>query len=268
MTALAAAACVFRFLQLYRYTDSQTGFVSGHIEYSYIVYGLFALCIAAASIPASKCRREGSVIHFRGNRSLHASMLILSAAFFFDFVHQCYNVYLYLDTNAYIEYNYLIPLALSGVCSLTSTFYVYFTSLTVKGLNYDINKLTVLNFAPFLWAFLRLVIIMVSIVDIRAGVESFCEFLYLASLSIFLLCSVSAIDRGDGSVTGLMVSSAYTTCFAALVAAVPRLLMMLIHKGELLSRVTFSCITYLATVLFAYEIMMSITVKNNSISDN
>ncbi|MGN0522045.1 MAG: hypothetical protein ACI4IQ_05345 [Eubacterium sp.] len=258
ITASSFAACILRFYQLLKFTDRQTGFISGDGSITYFIYGLLILaCICAILYSLSK-KKTAKAVRFQKSKAVLFSSFLLCAAFFYDFLYQCYNCFEYIQKNAYLEYNYLIPMALSGIFALLTCFYFITFALTYSGSNFDFRNFTFLHFAPAAWTFLKLIIIMVKIMDITAGVETFCEFILLTAYLCFSFCFILAVDKAGEIKTGMFVFSALVTAVMSAVVALPRVAMLLIGRGDMLNSVTFSCCLYIMLGVFAVSLVRDI----------
>ena len=260
------ASCVLRFFQLTRYTDSETGFVTGNNGLTPCIYGLLFLSLVFLGIYSVKNKSSGVAVDFENcGKAQQICSLILSVSFFFDFIRQCYNCCDTLQRYAYVEYAYLIPLALSGVAALFSSFYFISFYLTVSGSGYDFRNLTWFHFAPAVWGFLRLILIMIKIVDVRLDVETVLEFLLLAFLLMLFFCYIFMIDNG-GKSSAVLIFSAFGSFASAFLLVVPRLSAMLFGMGDRLSRVDYSAVNYIAVGIFALALAVN-SVKNKKIFD-
>lgn len=255
--ALAVISCCLRFFQLLSFTDATTGLVDDSRNMSLFIYIIALLAFGVSTLYATRMKGESASIHLVGNNNMYFSLVLLYGAYFFDFIHQCYNTYKYIANTEYVEYGYIIPLAISGVGAIFSAFYVYICSLTVRGSNYDFRSFTLLHFAPFLWGFGRLICIMVRIIDIKSGVESFCELIFIASFLMLTLSIAGAVDRDSGVATAAMSFSSVMTLYSGIVISIPRIVMILSHQADKLYRVDFSCLTYLACASLASELILS-----------
>lgn len=254
-------SCVLRFFQLTRYTDSATGLVTGNNGLTACIYGLLFLSIALLGIYAVRNKSVGTAVDFEHCRkSQRICSLILGVSFFADFIRQCYNCFDTLQRYSYIEYTYLIPLALSGVAALFSSFYFISFYLTASGSEYDFRNLTWFHFSPAAWVFLKLILIMIKIVDVRLEAETVLEFLLLVFLLMFFFCYISMIDR-DGKSSGLLVFSALASFLISLLLAAPRLAVMLFGMGDSLCTVNYSAFNYIALGIFALTLAVS-SIKN------
>lgn len=257
VVTIALCGSFIRFLQLLKYTDKQTNLINSNYYLSFVVYGLIfagiVFCIVYAYIENEKTRK----IRLIGNNGVYVSLICLCGAYFFDFIHQCCNCYDYLNSTSLIEYHYLIPLGVSGLFALLSCFYFFVVSLTVRETNYDFRNFTLFHFVPIIWAFSRLIIIMVKIIDVRTGIESVCEFMFLAAFLCFSFSAVSAIDKNRNDAGRFFNFSAAALFLFSVILALPRLLVIIAGKYFLLYHETFSSITYLVIGIFALIIIVN-----------
>lgn len=263
VTVLTVAVCVLRFFQLLKYTDSETGFVTGGKNLTYSIYALLIGCFAVAAVYAFGKREYKTTLSYGSSKMVLGISYLLPAAFFFDFIHQCYNCFDYIQKTAYVEYNYIIPLAVSGVAALLSSFYFFTFAVTYRGSNYDLKNFTSFHFMPVIWAFFRLIVIMTRIMNVLTGVDDFCEFIFLAFLLSFLFCFISALDKMQEKATGLFVFFAIITAVMSCVVALPRIAMLISGNANVLNKVTYSCTAYIAVGIFAAALVADLKKRMN-----
>lgn len=251
---LVAVACVLRFFQLLKYTDVKNGY-SQNGEISIVLYILIALAAVFSGIYSKNIKSTNKIFEFdKGRRAYFLSSAFLSLTFFVDFVHQCYNCYYYVSKTAYIEHTYITFLALLAFLSVLCSFYFGVFTLTALGRNYDFRSFKYFHFAPVMWGFSKLILIMLKIVDIRFNVEACIEFLLVCFMLMFFLCFVSAIDR-KGKASRLLVFSSMMTITLSLVISIPRILLVLTHSWEKLYNAGFTVMTYIAVGALAYTVL-------------
>ena len=257
-----ALACVLRFFQLLKYTDAKNGY-SLNGEMSIALYCLFALVAVFSGIYSKNIKISNKIFELdNGNRAYFLSSAFLCLTFFIDFVHQCYNCYYYVSKTAYIEHTYITILVLSAFLSVLCCFYFGVFSLTALGRNYDFRSFKYFHFAPVMWGFSKLILIMLKIVDIRFNVEACIEFLLVCFMLMFFLCFVSSIDR-KGKASRLLVFSSLMTIMLSLVISVPRLLLVITHSWEKLYNAGFTVTTYVAVGAIAFTVLNK-AIKYNS----
>ena len=196
-------------------------------------------------------------------------MLILSFTYFFDFVHQVYNCAQYIsqdDTQNYIEYNYLLPMAFQAVFAILTCFYLIICAKSVKGTLIDFKYFKLFHLTPFLWGFCRLLVILTEIFDVES-VESFLEFIFIVIYCGYTLCCASAVDSDDGKIKPLLSFFALSLFSVSIAFSLARILMILSGNYEDLSRVTFSALTYLFIGLFALNCELSVFITENVSKD-
>ena len=261
----AIAACFLRFFQLIRFTDSQTGFVIGDNKLTYIIYGILALSIAFAFVYSLLARRYVRKINFIGNKLIYASLLILSASFFFDFVHQVYNCQNYIlssDKKSYIEYNYLFPMAFQALFALLTCFYLIICAKSVRGTMIDFKNFKFFHLVPLAWGFCRLLAIMTEIFEVES-VESFLEFVFVVFYCGFTLCCASSVDDENKLIKPSFSFFALGLFACAFSFSLARILMIISGEFAKLNQVSFSSVTYLLIGFFAVmcELAVYITKK-------
>lgn len=262
LTVSVISACIIRFFQLLRFTDSKTGLVNSNEKLTYILYAFILLVFICSAVYYAKGKKNLPEVFETGkNNRLFLSSVLLCVTFFFDFIHQCYNCFLHIQSNVYVEYAYVILLGLSGFFALLSSFYFLTFAVTVRGSNYDFKNFTLLHFTPVLWAFAGLFVIMIKIVDIKAGAQTVCEFIFLAAVLVFFICLISAVDRSSESAARTIVFFCCIVFSMSLITALPRLAVFLSGSKELLYSATFSSVTYIALGIFSLTVLSDINKR-------
>lgn len=258
-----AASCALRFFQLLRLTDTSTGLVDSSSPTSAGIYICLALCLAFSFWYGVITKKKQAVFDIENSGKSVGFLTLLMAVFFFaDFIHQCYNCYSYVESVSYIEYTYVVPLVISSVFAVISCFYFLIFYLSSRGTNYDFRNFTVFHFAPAIWAFARLCVIMSKLVDPIGGIETCLEFLVLILAICFNFCFLSGLDKKKAQVTSLFSFSAVSLSSFCIVLTVPRILMIISGNIKLLVKPDFSTITYLVLGLFALAVIRDISKKN------
>ena len=265
----AFAACFIRFFQFLKYTDAKSGLVVGDDLLTFVLYGVVALSLFFCFLYFFFSKRYERIIAFIGNKSIFITLLILSFTYFFDFVHQVYNCAQYIsqdDTQNYIEYNYLLPMAFQAVFAILTCFYLIICAKSVKGTLIDFKYFKLFHLVPFLWGFCRLLVILTEIFDVES-VESFLEFIFIVIYCGYTLCCASAVDSDDGKIKPLLSFFALSLFSVSIAFSLARILMILSGNYEDLSRVTFSALTYLFIGLFAMNCELSVFITENVSKD-
>lgn len=265
----ALAACFIRFFQFLKYTDAKSGLVVGDDLLTFVLYGVVALSLFFCFLYFFFSKRYERIIAFIGNKSIYITLLILSFTYFFDFVHQVYNCAQYIsqdDTQNYIEYNYLLPMAFQAVFAILTCFYLIICAKSVKGTLIDFKYFKLFHLTPFLWGFCRLLVILTEIFDVES-VESFLEFIFIVMYCGYTLCCASAVDSDDGKIKPLLSFFALSLFSVSIAFSLARILMIISENYEDLSRVTFSALTYLFIGLFALNCELSVFITENVSKD-
>lgn len=265
----ALAACFIRFFQFLKYTDAKSGLVVGDDLLTFVLYGVVALSLFFCFLYFFFSKRYERIIAFIGNKSIYITLLILSFTYFFDFVHQVYNCAKYIsqdDTQNYIEYNYLLPMAFQAVFAILTCFYLIICAKSVKGTLIDFKYFKLFHLTPFLWGFCRLLVILTEIFDVES-VESFLEFIFIVIYCGYTLCCASAVDSDDGKIKPLLSFFALSLFSVSIAFSLARILMIISGNYEDLSRVTFSALTYLFIGLFALNFELSVFITENVSKD-
>lgn len=258
---LSVAGCFIRLFQLLRYTDKDTGLVTSNYSLSYAIYGIFAVCLAFSVIYSVNVKKRHNAFASAQNKSVYVLLLLLCVAFFADYLHQCFNFYDYISSSSYVGVSNAVSIALSGIAALISCSYVIMAMMLVKGCNLDLRRLGFFHFTPVIWAFLRMIIIMMRIVDFSEDAESFCEFIFLVAFICFSLTVISAADRQDEKASGVFIASGLMTFFSSFVIALPRILAFLTGRGFMLSDAYFTPFAYLIMGILSGTAVISITEK-------
>lgn len=265
----ALAACFIRFFQFLKYTDAKSGLVVGDDLLTFVLYDVVALSLFFCFLYFFFSKRYERIIAFIGNKSIYITLLILSFTYFFDFVHQVYNCAQYIsqdDTQNYIEYNYLLPIAFQAVFAILTCFYLIICAKSVKGTLIDFKYFKLFHLTPFLWGFCRLLVILTEIFDVES-VESFLEFIFIVMYCGYTLCCASAVDSDDGKIKPLLSFFALSLFSVSIAFSLARILMIISGNYEDLSRVTFSALTYLFIGLFALNCELSVFITENVSKD-
>lgn len=258
------AACVLHFFKLMQQAG-QNIFSADTGALSYVLYVLLAVCTALSGLYASlKKNMPKTFAPESENRKLAFVIFLLSVSMFFDFIHQCFNCYDYVQRVSYVEYAYVIPMGVSGILALVCSFYFMTFALTYRNSNYDFRNFTWFHFSPILWAFVRMLMIMSRLVDIKNNFEICCEFLFLAALLGFMFCVISAIERNGESTTKFFVFSSFTAFSMAAVLVIPRMIMIIMGYAQKMESVTFSNITYIMLGVFAIALAADINRRKES----
>lgn len=250
IAVLVFSSCLVHFFQLLRFTDKSTGYVNGSLVMPVIVYFLTFGAISLAWFYSRHCENSMLVDLSGGDKKLYFSSAFLSLTMFADFIHKCINCYEYISKTTYVEYAYIIPLVLSGLLALVCCFYFAVLSITAKGSNYDFRNFTFLHLAPVLWAFTRLILIMIKIVDIKQDSDTVLEFILLSFMLMFFFSYILMLDS-NGKASRLFVFSAISAFAVSSVIALPRIAVILAGKGGVLYPVEYTSISYFAVGLFA-----------------
>lgn len=244
-------SCVLRFFQLLRYTDKKTGLIVDGGNLSFVIYALLLVIFIISALYSKRHQPVRTLFASEnGTKGEFLSSVFLSGAFFADFMYQSFNCYSYSSRVSYIDYTFLIPLALSGLLALACCFYFLCASMTANGSNYDFRNFTILHFAPVLWGFFRLLLIMLKIIDVKLDVEATIEFLLIAMMIMFFFCYISMLDNGTAP-TRAFVYFAVITFSLSLILALPRIALIIIGKGSQLSHIDYFPLTFVAVGVFA-----------------
>lgn len=257
-------ACVMRFFQLINDTDLKTGMIVSNGNASFAVY-MAVLLTAVSAVVFSVMNKSLTFALGDCNESkaLFLSAVFLSLSMFADFVHQCFNCYDYIQSVSFIEYAYLIPLALSALFALLCCLYFLILAVSFRRSDYDFGNFTWFHIIPVIWAFTKLFRIMIKIVDIRLGVEVFIEFLLIVFIFCFLFSFLYAVDNKNKNASGFLAFSCIMTSSLCAVLVLPRYAVFIFGKGDLLSEVTYTSCTYIMFGLFTLAFLCDLVRRSN-----
>ena len=255
LVIMVIAACVLRFFQLF----GEISF-KGNAD-SYILYLLIFLCFVFAAVYSVFKKDLAETFDIQnGKKSIFLSSAFLSLSLFYDFIHQGYNCYSYVSSVFYIDYLYLIPMGVSGLFALISSFYFLTLAMTQRNENYDFKNFTFLHFAPVVWAFSKLFGIMSQIIDLKNNVELFNEFILICVTLCFLFSMISAVDKKEAGATRVFVFSSVMLTAMSFIVALPRIALILADSSTF-GEVTFSSVTYLMSGLFSFTVLNDINKR-------
>lgn len=261
LVMISVSLCFLRLFQLLRYTDKQTGFVTSADYITYIIYGLLFVGTVFCAFFSFWIKKRQVQICFADNKSIYVSSVLLSGTYFFDFLHQCLNCFRYVEGKGVGQLSYIIFYLLTAVCALLCCFYFFAVSMTAKKLNFDFTRLAALHFVPIIWAFLKLVLIMTQILDVRMSVQSVCEFLFLISFICFDFCFIGTADKNNSTLSASMCFFSMTAFMTSVTVSLPRIIALLLAKGSMIDKVGFTAVTYLMAGIFAF--VLAVANKND-----
>lgn len=257
------ASCVLRFFQLLDFTDKKTGSVIGGGYMSLAVYILLAVAMLFDFVYVKNKTSFVPLLDFeKSSKAEYAASAFFAVTYFADFVHQAYNCYSYISRVSYIEYAYLIPLAVSGVLALLCCFYFVCFSVTAGGSNYDFRNFTLFHFMPVIWCFSKLIMMMLKIIDVKQNVEGVLEFLLVSFMIMFFFCYIVMVDN-KGEMSRVFIFFANSVLIIAAVLVLPRYAVIVSGNFGVLSPVDYTGLTYLAAGIFA----VTLSVKSLKAKD-
>ena len=260
LTIVSVSLCFLRLFQLLKYTDRQTGFVNSAEYITYIIYALLFAGVIFCIFFSVRIKKRRVQIGLADNKSIYVSSVLLSGTYFFDFLHQCFNCYKCFEDNGATRLSHIIFYLLTAACAVLCCFYFSAVSMTAKRMNFDFTRLAVFNFLPIIWAFLKLVLILNEILDIKRSVQSVCEFLFLIAFICFDFCFIAAAEKKNFELTGAMCFFSMTAFMTCVTLSVPRIIALLIGKGDMIDKVGYTAVTYLMAGIFA---LVLVTANKN-----
>lgn len=263
MIITVISACALHLFQFFMQADIPVSLPVNNNS-PYVIYALLFFNAVFAVICCAKKEHTAGAFDFESKRSsVFLSVVMLAAAFFYDFIHQGYNCYLYISGGRFVEYSYICSMIISGIFALVSCFYFITLAMSAKNESYDFRNFTFLHFAPVVWAFAKLVGMMVKIMDIRLNTEEFCELILLCVILYFLFNMITAVDKRDNPMSKSFVFSSYVLVSQSCVVALPRIVMIFIGRGTLIDSADFSSSTYMMLGIFAFILLADINAKVN-----
>lgn len=257
------ASCVLHFFQLLDFTDKKTGNIIGGGQMSLAVYILLAAAVFFDFVYVKNKTSFVPLLDFeKGSKTEYAASAFLAVAYFADFVHQAYNCYNYISAVSYVEYAYLIPMAVSGVLALLNCFYFVCFAMTAGGSNYDFRNFTMFHFMPAVWCFSKLIMMMLKIIDVKQNVSGVLEFLLMVFMIMFFFCYISMVDN-KGAISRMFVFFANAVLIMAAVLVLPRYAIIVSGNLGVLSPVDYTGVTYLAVGIFAVTLSVKSLKKND-----
>ena len=253
ISVLVIGACFLRFFQLLNTPEVSAQTIESYSKLSYLIYALIAIMLAVSLVLALKKPNACQVI--RQSRVISISSLIASAGMFIDFINQSSVCFKYFSNTRYVEYAYIIPLALSGIFSLVSCFYLICISLTSRGRNFDFKKFNFLHLSIILFGVARFVKITTAIVDVRSDIDSILEFLFLIFIVFAWFGYISFIyGEGKGKSILFTLSSIMSFC-VSIVFFVPYLLYAFVNFDGVINETTLSAVSYFAMGVFSISLV-------------
>lgn len=251
------AACFLHFFSLY-YQEIGVAIVSSATSTG-LVYLPVVLGIIACVICSLISKPQAVTFDFSGeSKGISLSSALLCVAFFYDFIHQIFNVYSYVTKYSYIDYAFVVPMGISGVVALICSFYFASISITARSNTYDFRNFTLLHFSPVLWAFTKLCGIMAQIVDIRLNTETCLEFILICVILMFLLNMILGIDNKQRFVTRAFLFSSLALVLMSFTVGLPRLILNIIMYDGTTVPSYFSPITYIMLGVFSLTVISDI----------
>lgn len=213
ITLPVMVSCILRFFLLLRYTDEDTGLITGGKALLIAMYALLILFAVLAALHSRSKELCNNLLSINKNtRTVSVVTLVTAVSFFFDFVHQCINTYYEFSRDGYADYLYLTVLVLCALLALICSFYFLSCYTTQSGSNYDFKNLKLFHFAPVMWGISRLLVMLQKIIDIRSNAESLIEIVFLSCILGFFICFVAVLDK-NGVGSGALVFFAYCAFF-------------------------------------------------------
>ncbi|MCC8022439.1 MAG: hypothetical protein LIO46_01445 [Clostridiales bacterium] len=247
LSALTLTGVGLRIYQLFRLVEAENGFYSNQGHWTVWVLYLVAALTAGASVVYALyvCRGETarSVLPQNGKSTpVMAASFLLAAAFLADVVSQCYDLFQmvlnrdYTETlTSYLRASGAVPTGLQVIAALACVFYFVLYGMHCLGRTVYLDRFPILALSPVLWLMLRLIGHFTVVINyMKVSQRMFEMFLILAGMiCFFYLAKHNSGLRREFSIRSYLMFGFMTVFFAVLVS-LPRLIVMLAGRGDLL----------------------------------
>ncbi|MCD7723693.1 MAG: hypothetical protein LUH82_07065 [Clostridiales bacterium] len=252
-----------RFVQLYKFTNSESGNIFSGGESSICAYyALLFIFIVCVSVYASFCEVQNP-FSAAPSKPLQLCSFAAGISMFYDFVRQCLNCYYYVQ-NEYLEYVYLFFIALNALFALVSAFYFFTMAASFNTPSYNFALLGVLHTAPFLWAFSRLFYCLSIIVNPIYSQENVLSFILIALLTLFFMLYLLLVDSKNAKPKPTLTAVlGFIYSFIAVSISLPRLILYFFYTE--LYNAYYSAVTYFVTGVFVFAFSSSILISNRKV---
>lgn len=240
LVGLLAISIPLRTFQLMFITDSKTGFYKFDNWSIYVMYALYVLAIIipyivvnlAKSVPSSQNPPS------RKNGFLAATSLLFGLGIIFDVIFSALPMFLNKETTttqaAAMQEN-MLPMIIEIIFGICSAIYVI-----IFGISYIDGKTTYsqykfLALTPLVWSIGRIIIRFLRKIAYINVADIMLELFSLAFMLIFLL-ALARVSSGLANEKSMrsIFASGYVGAFFCLTANVPRLILSIIGRGDVL----------------------------------
>lgn len=250
------AAAAVRCVQVFLFTDYETGFIIKGAEPSMLAFFLLlALSVAFSAFVFFQKDLRRNPIEQESSRSLFICGILCGVFMFYDFVHQCINCYTYASKTTYLSMNYFIPMLLLGVFALLSSVYFVILAISFKTKQYDFKQLRLFHIVPFLWSLFGLFVSLTNYNDKLYAEETFLKYAVLIFALLFFFSFMGVVEKGRKMLNMLAFFGLSYGCLAFSIA-VPRIAALVF--GNILPAAEFSVLTFLFTGVFSIAVSMNI----------
>lgn len=253
---ITASAVVLRTSQLLYHTETETGYIKRGAENTiaafYIICGVAViLCMAVLFSKFLKCN---NLFEREKSRLLLVSGIAAGISMFYDFIHQCINIYEYITKTSYIEISYFISICVIGLSALICAFYFIAAGISFYTDRYDFKQFRYFHLAPVIWSIFGILIRLTRFEDEIYAEELFLQYSVLISAIVFYIMFIKSIDD-ERSLKAAGCTGFIYFCLSFIIS-VPRIAAFFL--GIELFNVTFSSITFLFTGIFALTVSLNI----------
>lgn len=173
-------------------------FVGSNSALTATFYLLLLMGALSIAFSCKKNDRYTNAFDFDNRLGLNVFSFLAGVGFFVDFISSALGIY-YSAKEPHIALTSFVPLCLSCVLAILSSFYFILMSLSFGGSNYDFRKLRVFHFVPLFWTASKLLGVLDKAIDITDDNTNALKYLALIlALGLFYLLATE-IDNTDGA---------------------------------------------------------------------
>lgn len=245
-----------RTIQLKHFTSIENGCILKDDALSVFVFFILVLLAIAFCLVLPLCsKKQNNPFEIKKSKTMSALCILSAFTLFYDFVHQCVNVYEYLNKVGELQYNFLIPLCCSAFFALISTFYFMLMGLFFVSDNYDFRQFKFFHLVPAFWMLSKIMISLSFTLTKDLAEEQFLQYIVLIFGIFFFILIIRCFDDDSFNLKNMaFVSLSYAV--SSFIIAVPRIISYSLQIETY--PVLFSSITYLLTGIFALSFTINI----------
>ncbi len=254
----SAATIVLRTVQIFKFTDRETGFTTGGDILNIAVYLIIAVTAVLFMLTAFLSKETEKVsLRLKKDNLVSVASLFLAMSFLYDSVSAFFGSFETLDASAYgvsafrsMMLSGTIPQFFQSLFALLSAFYFFSFAKGIIKETYSAEKHRILAVAPVCWAGFRLIYRFVEQISYVRVSELLIELVLLAFLVLFFMAfaQVSSgvyVKNARWRIIGLGLSSA----MMSLTLNIPRFAFVLLKGAdELYSKYPFRVCDFVIAV--------------------